>query len=83
MKKVFSGLMALAMSAAMVAALAACTPEGKDDAGDDLVYTVYAPDGAPALALANAIDKTEETFAQYVVISALAYCERKHGQGLA
>ena len=69
MKKVFSGLMALAMSAAMIAALAACTPEGKDDAGDDLVYTVYAPDGAPALALANAIDKTEETFEYHIVAS--------------
>ena len=69
MKKVFSGLMALAMSAAMIAALAACTPEGKDDAGDALVYTVYAPDGAPALALANAIDKTEETFEYHIVAS--------------
>lgn len=69
MKRVFSGLMALAMSAAMVAALAACTPEGKDDAGDALVYTVYAPDGAPALALANAIDKTEETFEYHIVAS--------------
>ena len=65
MKKVFSGLMALAMSAAMIAALAACTPERKDDA----VYTVYAPDGAPALALANAIDKTEETFEYHIVAS--------------
>ena len=69
MKNVFSGLMALAMSAAMIAALAACTPEGKDDAGDALVYTVYAPDGAPALALANAIDKTEETFEYHIVAS--------------
>ena len=69
MKKVFSGLMALAMSAAMIAALAACTPEGKDDAGDDLVYTVYAPDGAPALALANAIDKTDGTFEYHIVAS--------------
>ena len=69
MKKVFSGLMALAMSAAMIAALAACTPEGKDDAGDALVYPVYAPDGAPALALANAIDKTEETFEYHIVAS--------------
>ena len=69
MKKVFSGFMALAMSAAMIAALAACTPEGKDDAGDALVYTVYAPDGAPALALANAIDKTEGTFEYHIVAS--------------
>ena len=73
MKKVFSGLMALAMSAAMIAALAACTPEN-DDTGDDgapdpPVYTVYAPDGAPALALANAIDKTEETFEYHIVAS--------------
>lgn len=73
MKKVFSGLMALAMSAATLVAFAACTPEN-DDTGDDgapdpPVYTVYAPDGAPALALANAIDKTEETFEYHIVAS--------------
>ena len=73
MKKLFMGTMALAMSAATLVAFAACTPEN-DDTGDDgapdpPVYTVYAPDGAPALALANAIDKTEETFEYHIVAS--------------
>ena len=74
MKKLFMGTMALAMSAAMIAALAACTPENDDtgDGGapDPPVYTVYAPDGAPALALANAIDKsTGGSFEFHIVAS--------------
>lgn len=74
MKKLFMGTMALAMSAATLVAFAACTPEnddtGEDGAPDPPVYTVYAPDGAPALALANAIDKsTDGSFEFHIVAS--------------
>lgn len=74
MKKLFMGTMALAMSAATLVAFAACTPEnddtGEDGAPDPPVYTVYAPDGAPALALANAIDKsTNGSFEFHIVAS--------------
>lgn len=48
MKKFFAGILAAAMCAAAVCAFSACS----DDASG---YTVYAPDGAPALALANAV----------------------------
>ena len=74
MKKVISLAMALAMSAAALASFAACTPEndnsGENGAPESSVYTVYAPDGAPALALANAIDKsTDGSFEFHIVAS--------------
>ena len=74
MKKAISLAMALAMSAAALAAFAACTPEndnsGENGAPESSVYTVYAPDGAPALALANAIDKsTDGSFEFHIVAS--------------
>lgn len=74
MKKVISLAMALAMSAAALASFAACTPKndntGENGAPEPPVYTVYAPDGAPALALANAIDKsTDGSFEFHIVAS--------------
>ena len=84
MKKLLTVTMALAMSAAALAAFAACAPAENDNTGnngggnggggnaqpDPPVYTVYAPDGAPALALANAIDKsTNGDFEFHIVAS--------------
>ncbi len=74
MKKIISLTMAFGMSAAALAAFAACTPEndnsGENGAPEPPVYTVYAPDGAPALALANAIDKsTDGSFEFHIVAS--------------
>lgn len=45
--------------------LAAC----KQDADTDKTYSVYAPDGAPALALVNAIEDKAEKFEYHVVDS--------------
>ena len=45
--------------------LAAC----KQDADTDKTYSVYAPDGAPALALVNAIEDNAEKFEYHVVDS--------------
>lgn len=74
MKKIISLTMAFGMSAAALASFAACTPEsdktGENGAPEPPVYTVYAPDGAPALALANAIDKsTDGSFEFHIVAS--------------
>lgn len=74
MKKIISLTMAFGMSAAALAAFAACTPKndnsGENGAPESSVYTVYAPDGAPALALANAIDKsTDGSFEFHIVAS--------------
>ena len=74
MKKVISLAIALAMSAAALASFAACAPKndntGENGAPESSVFTVYAPDGAPALALANAIDKsTDGSFEFHIVAS--------------
>lgn len=53
MKKLVSGMLALVLGAATVCAVTAC-----DDSYE--TYTVYAPDGAPALALANAVQEEGE-----------------------
>lgn len=54
MKRMVSGALALMFGVATVCAFAACNN------GDDTAYTVYAPDGAPALALANAVSEDAE-----------------------
>ncbi len=66
MKKLFAAVLALVVGGAAVAGMAACTDDGEKG------YTVYAPDGAPALALANAIAKTEDgRFNYHIVASAV------------
>ena len=53
MKKLVSGMLALVLGAATVCAVTACNDSYE-------TYTVYAPDGAPALALANAVQEEGE-----------------------
>ena len=53
MKKLVSGMLALMLGAATVCAVTACNDSYE-------TYTVYAPDGAPALALANAVQEEGE-----------------------
>lgn len=67
MKKIATIFMALAMMMTTVFCFAACTPEASDKAK---TYTVYAPDGAPALALANAVDKSDDDCFEYHIVTA-------------
>ncbi len=55
MKKLFTGMMCVAMCGVAVLGAAAC---GDDDRsrGHGTTFSLYAPDGAPALALANLLD---------------------------
>ncbi|MDE6676474.1 MAG: hypothetical protein K2K12_02010, partial [Clostridia bacterium] len=64
MKKIISLFAAAAVCGACVFGAVACgNSEDK--------YTVYAPDGAPALALVNAISQSDEDFAYHIVDSGL------------
>lgn len=70
MKQVTAKLAGLTLAAVSLFAFAACKPETeKPPQGDDTVYTVVAPDGAPALALVNAIEEGDEMFDFSVVDS--------------
>ncbi len=64
MKKVFSAMLALTVGAAALS-FAACSPEGTNEDA----FTVYAPDGAPALALANAVHEGNGDFEYHIVAS--------------
>lgn len=64
MKKIASGILAAALCCAAFIGITAC-----GNSGDAL--TVYAPDGAPALALVNAISQNDERFEYRVVDSAV------------
>lgn len=66
MKKLFGFTAVCAAAVLGAAALAACG--GKD--GDENKYSVYCPDGAPALSLLNGISKEDETFEYHVIASA-------------
>ncbi|MDE6059212.1 MAG: hypothetical protein K2G44_04135 [Clostridia bacterium] len=64
MKKIISLFAAAAVCGACIFGAVACgNSEDK--------YTVYAPDGAPALALVNAISQRDEDFAYHIVDSGL------------
>ena len=63
MKKLFRFVSA-ALCGAFLLTAASCAGEDRDK-----VYSVYAPDGAPALALARAIAAGDEEFAYHVVAS--------------
>ncbi len=70
MKHIAAKLAGLSLAAVSLFALAACKPETEEPPqGEDTVYTVVAPDGAPALALVNAIEGGDEMFDYQVVDS--------------
>lgn len=64
MKKTFAGILAATVLTAACVGFAACGEETGDK------YTVYTPDGAPALSLVKAMAEQEETFAFHVVAPA-------------
>ena len=59
----------LALGAIFLGAAALGLTACKQDADTDKMYSVYAPDGAPALALVNAIEDKAEKFEYHVVDS--------------
>lgn len=80
MKKIATIFMALAMMMTTVFCFAACTPEASDKAK---TYTVYAPDGAPALALANAVDKSDDDCFEYHIVAASTIVAQVTGESPA
>ena len=64
MKKILSAVLALTVGVATLS-FAACSPEGVEEDA----FTVYAPDGAPALALANAVREENADFEYHIVAS--------------
>lgn len=64
MKKLLAGILTAAVCGAALLGAAAC---GGDKDG---AYSVYAPDGAPALALAAAISQDDDAYSYHVVSSA-------------
>lgn len=61
--------LSLALGAVFLGAAALGMTACKQDADTDKTYSVYAPDGAPALALVNAIEDKAEKFEYHVVDS--------------
>ncbi len=55
MKKFFKGILCAVLCGAAAAATVACGSGNGGETGKGTVFSVYAPDGAPALALANLI----------------------------
>lgn len=82
MKKTVAVTMAFFLSTAALASFAACTP-AEDTQSDSPVYTVYAPDGAPALALANAIDKTTDNGFEYHIVASSTIAAQVTGEAPA
>ena len=80
MKKIATIFMALAMMMTTVFCFAACTPEASEKAK---TYTVYAPDGAPALALANAVDKSDDDCFEYHIVAASTIVAQVTGESPA
>lgn len=75
MKKILATAIALTIGAA-ACMFAACGPE---DVTDD-EYTVYAPDGAPALALANAVNEDEEGQYDFHIVESSAITAQVTGE---
>lgn len=65
MKKLFGFTAVCAAAVLGAAAFAACGGKG----GDENKYSVYCPDGAPALSLLNGISKEDDTFEYHVISS--------------
>ena len=82
MKKTVAVTMAFFLSTAALASFAACTP-AEDTQSDSPDYTVYAPDGAPALALANAIDKTTDNGFEYHIVASSTIAAQVTGEAPA
>ena len=108
MKKLFAGILALALGVTMTGLFAACETDkgsggsggsgetnqgsggsgetgqgsggGENGGGTAKTYTVYAPDGAPALALANAIACTEGDAFEYHIVASSTITARVTGE---
>ena len=59
----------LATAIALTIGAAACVFTACAGENDDGTYTVYAPDGAPALALANAVNEDDDRYDFRIVAS--------------
>ena len=59
----------LATALALTIGVAACVFTACEGENDDGTYTVYAPDGAPALALANAVNEDDDRYDFHIVAS--------------
>lgn len=59
----------LATAIALTIGAAACVFTACAGENDDGTYTVYAPDGAPALALANAVNEDDDRYDFHIVAS--------------